>query len=112
MKSIGGNVTAQLQKKGSFTKNEIGEKVAQWTTLHTLTGFLDLSAGESNYTTYDAKLQESTHVFICDYASLDGTISAENSRMVINGRVYDVMLLDDPMGLHEQLEIYLKYTGA
>ena len=32
--------------------------------------------------------------------------------MVIGGKVYEVMLIDDPMELHEQLEIYLKYTGG
>jgi hypothetical protein len=32
--------------------------------------------------------------------------------MVINDKVYDIMVIDDPMELHEQLEIYLKYTGG
>lgn len=77
-----------------------------------LTGWLDLSGGDSKYTTYNAKVQESTHMFIAGYKPLSERIKAENSRMVIDGRVYDIMLIDDPMGMHEQLEIYLKYTGG
>ena len=40
-------------------------------------------------------------------------IKAENSRIVDEeGKVYDIKLIDDPMGMHEQLEIYLSYTGG
>ena len=77
-----------------------------------LKGFIDLSTGDSNRTTYNAKIQESTHVFISDYVLLDASIKAENSRMVVNGERYDILLIDDPMELHKQLEIYLKYTGG
>ena len=73
-----------------------------------LTGFLDLQGGDSKYSIYNAKMQESTHIFICDYVELDA--KAENSRMVVNGGRYDIMLIDDPMGLHKHLEIFLKFT--
>ena len=71
-----------------------------------------MSGGDSKYTTYNAKIQESTHVFVADYVALDSRIKAENSRLIVNGNIYDVMLIDDPMELHQQLEIYLKYTGG
>ncbi len=112
MKQIGGNITAFLQLKTGTVRNEIGEAVGQWTTMHTITGFLDLSSGDSRYSTYDAKIQESTHIFICDYLALDERIKAENSRLMLNGKTYDIMLIDDPMELHRQLEFYLKYTGG
>ena len=32
--------------------------------------------------------------------------------MLINGEVYEVLLYDDPVQLHEHLEIYLKYVGG
>lgn len=51
-------------------------------------------------------------MFVADYKQLSDMIKTENSRMVIDGRVYDIMVIDDPMGMHEQLEIYLKYTGG
>lgn len=108
---IGGNITANLQIS-TAAKNEIGESVKTWTTVDSIKGWLDLSSGDSKYTTYNAKIQESTHVFVADYKQLDSRIKAENSRMIINGNAYDVMLIDDPMEMHKQLEIYLKFTGG
>lgn len=108
---IGGNTIAVLQVSTS-TQNKIGEGVKSWDTVDEITGFLDLSSGDSKYTSYDAKIQESTHVFVSDWKRLDVSIKAENSRLLVNGEVYDVMLIDDPMGLHKQLEIYLKYAGG
>lgn len=113
MKGIGGNITAVIQT-ATTTKNAIGEQVKSWANAQTLKGWLDLSAGDSKYTTYNAKIQESTHVFIADYVPLAAGIQAENSRMTINGKIYDVLLIDNPMemGSGSQLEIYLKYTGG
>lgn len=107
---IGGNISGALQTK-TATKNEIGESIPTWVTRHTLTGFLDLASGESRYTTYNTKMQESTHIFICDFVSIASDVQPENSRMVINSKNYDVMLIDNPMELNAHLEIYLKYTG-
>lgn len=108
---IGGNTIGQIQLYKTET-NIIGEREKIWETVDDITGFLDLSAGESKYTTYNAKIQESTHIFLADYKKLDSRIKSENSRMVIDGKVYDIMVIDDPMELHKQLEIYLKYTGG
>lgn len=109
---IGGNIKADIQLMTGVELSIIGEQVPVWKTVQSITGFLDLSGGDSKYTIYDAKVQESTHIFIADYAKLDTRIKAENSRMIVDGKQYDVMLIDDPMGLHKQLEIYLKYTGG
>ena len=106
---IGGNCSADIQIR-TVTKNAIGEQVEVWATVQTLTGFFDLQGGDSKYSIYNAKMQESTHIFICDYVELDA--KAENSRMVVNGGRYDIMLIDDPMGLHKHLEIFLKFTGG
>ena len=73
---------------------------------------LDLTGGDSKYSTFNAKIQESTHIFICDYIELDARIEAENSRLSVDGKVFDILLIDDPMNLHQHLEIYLKYTGG
>lgn len=113
MKGIGGNLTAVIQV-GIATTNEIGEPEQTWTDAKTIKGWLDLSSGNSSYNTYNAKIQESTHMFIADFVALDSTITPENSRMVINGKRYDILLIDNPMELGEgsQLEFYLKYTGG
>lgn len=113
---IGGNITAKLQIS-TTTKNEIGESVKEWHDVWSNKGWLDLSSGDSKYTTYNAKMQESTHIFLCDYKPIPDTyenikVKAENTRMVINGKVYDVLLIDDPMEMHKQLEFYLKFTGG
>lgn len=111
MRKIGGNITAQLQVK-TTRKNSIGESVSTWETRHFLTGFLDLASGDSRYTTYGSKIQESTHYFLCDYVPFEADVGAENSRLIINGKTYAVTLIDNPMELNYHLEIYLKYTGA
>lgn len=106
---IGGNTKAVLRQISGTTANAIGEAIPQWSDVLTLTGFLDLSGGESKYSTYDTKLQESTHVFICDFVEIDRR--PHNKRLVVNGTEYDVLLIDDPMELHRHLEIMLKLVG-
>ena len=105
---IGGNTEALLQQISRSETNSIGEKVQSWSDVHTLSGWLDLSTGDSKYT-HDAKLQESTHIFITDYTPIDR--KANDKRLVVNGVVYEVLLIDDPMELHQHLEIYLKFVG-
>ncbi|MDR1563883.1 MAG: head-tail adaptor protein [Oscillospiraceae bacterium] len=110
MKKIGGNITANILRKVQQEKNIIGEKAVTWVSAFSLLGFLDLQNGDSK-NTYNAKLQESTHIFICDYQVLSG-ITPENSKLVISGQEYQVILIDNPMQLNQHLEIYLKYLGG
>lgn len=118
---IGGNITGILQVQAGFTRNEVGSRIPSWHDVTELTGFLDLSSGDSKYTTFNAKVQESTHIFVGDYKPIPDVleiegevvqVDAETARFMAGGKRYDVMLIDDPMGLHKQLEIYLKYTGG
>ena len=105
---IGGNITAVIQQNIESGTNAIGERISEWSDDQSLQGWLDLSSGDSKYT-YDTKLQESTHIFISDYYPIDRTTVGK--RMVINGVAYEILLIDDPMELHQQLEIYLKFVG-
>ena len=105
---IGGNTGAVLQQTTGSATNHLGEKVTSWTDIRTLWGWLDLSGGDSKYT-YDAKLQESTHIFITDYLPIDR--KPHDKRLVVNGVTYEILLIDDPMELHQQLEIFLKLVG-
>lgn len=135
---IGGNITALLQVKDEGKKNAIGEREHVWEDVLDLRGWLDYQGGQNTYNTYDAKVQETTHIFICGFHSfkqlskrwcynpfnfINGVIkvdaqdekvdlTSENGRMVINGVVYDILMIDDPMGMHKHLEIYLKYIGG
>lgn len=108
---VGGNIYASLQVKNEGQKNSIGARENQWIDKTTLFGWLDLSSGDSKHTTYNAKIQESTHIFICDYSDLAGATS-ENARMIIRGQVYEIMLIDNPMNMNEHLEIYLRFIGG
>ena len=136
MKKIGGNTTAYLQIKTS-AKNEIGELVPSWKNVLSFVGWIDLMGGEATFRNFNAKIQESTHVFIADFDA--GTVVAEDvtwvptskelqkqdgdiivitevtpdvARLVVNGDVYDITLIDDPMELHYHWEFYLKYIGG
>lgn len=109
---IGGNITIQIQTK-TITTNDIGEQVKSWQTVQSLVGYLDSNGGDAKYTPYNAKIQESSHIFICDYVSLDSRVKVENSRVLIpNKGVFDIMLIDNPMELNKQFEIYLKFVGG
>ena len=138
MKVIGGNTLALIQVKDKGSKNSIGEREHIWSDVASVKGFLDLQNGNSQNTTFNAKIQESTHIFLCDYksfkglsgkwvwdtlnfvngsihsATLDGTVdvTSENARMLIEGQMYQIQLIDDPMGMHQHLEIYLKFVGG
>ena len=118
--AIGGNIEAVLQINVPM-ENEIGSVVDTWHDVWSNKGFIDLSSGDSKHTTFDAKIQESTHIFICDYKpipeslEIEGNfirVSPENARMVANSQRFDVMLMDNPMNLNKQWEIYLTYTGG
>ena len=111
---IGGNTTLQLQVS-STTKNEIGEQVEAWNTVQSIKGFIDMMSGDSDSSKYNTKLVDATDVFVADYVPIDASINPENPdnvRAVVDGRVYDVKYIDDPMKLHKHLEIFLKYTGG
>lgn len=117
---IGGNTTAMLQVR-TVTKNEYGTQAETWHDVVGLTGWLDYQSGDARYGSYNAKIQESTHIFISDYKPIPATlevdgktvrVNAENARMVANSQRYDVILIDNPMKLNKQLEIYLKFTGG
>ena len=111
MHGIGGNITAEF-KINLPTKNEIGENIPNWITIQSINGWLDYLTGETSRTNYNAKIEESTHVFISDYVDLDPRIETENVILVINNKTYDVTLIDNPMELNAQLEIYLKLVGG
>ena len=108
---IGGNISLQLQIN-TTTVDEIGSRVQKWTPVQSLYGWLDYISGEAGRANYHTKIEESTHVFVCDFVELHEKIKAENCRAIVNGKTYDVVLIDNPMELNYHLEIYLKYTGG
>lgn len=114
MKGIGGNTTAIIQVCTGTTLNEVGENVKTWADVQSIKGWLDLQGGDSKYQPFHAKIQESTHIFVADYVPLDSRITAEMARLIVNGKRYDILVIDNPMemGSGSQLEIYLRFTGG
>lgn len=110
MARIGGNITGKIQTKSTFY-NEIGEAVKEWNDAFSQNGWLGLQTGGSNHT-FNAKIEESTHVFLCDYHEGIYGLADQDTRMIIKGVVYDVILIDNPDEMDEQLEIYLRRVGA
>ena len=117
--SIGGNIYALLKVKGKGAKNSIGACENNWLDCTSLCGWLDLSTGDSKHNVFNAKIQESTHIFLCDFTSLKALstkwvwnpfsfltgiinkdeqesivdVTSENARMVIHGAVYEILLI-------------------
>lgn len=109
MKRIPHRQVAALQIR-RVESNDIGEQAETWEDALHLYGVLDMSSGSTNYTSFNAKTMESTHVFLCDYIRIPHY--ATNTRIVIDGAAYDVTMIDDSCGLHDHLEIYLSYKGV
>lgn len=107
---IGGNLTAIIQVKTTST-NELGENVLTWNDHYTLNGWLDLSSGNSHYS-HKTKTEDSTHVFISDYDSTVRNLDITQCRLQINSRIYEIKFIDDPMELHDHLEITLSLLGV
>ena len=107
---IGGNTTAIIQKKTS-SKNEYGALIDTWTDVTTIRGFLDFTGGDGSYkSNFKGKLEETTHLFICDYSEILKTLNATKSRLIIDNQIYDILMVDDPMNLHKHVEMMLKYS--
>lgn len=119
MANIGGNITGIIQTKtaqkdgfGNILKNGIGEAVIDWADAFSQKGWLGLQNGESKRSNFNAKIEESTHVFLCDYHSGIYALADQDTRMIIKGKMYDVLLIDNPDEMDEQLEIYLRKVGG
>lgn len=108
MNKIGGNVDCVLSY-AETTTSAIGEDVTSWRELQTIRGFLDLANNGKDFATYNRAMQDSTHIFICDYVSISR--KATELKATINGEDYDVTYIDNPMNLNYHLEIYLKRVG-
>lgn len=108
---IDGNLIGVFQKFKT-QKNSIGESVREWFDVVDKNGFLDYVTGDTDYE-MNAKIQQSTHIFICDWFDCGILeITSENARLLINNQVYQILLIDDPMGMHQHLEIYLEFVGG
>ena len=109
---IGGSTNLIVKELDSENESfdENGARISGYKPVASLFGWLDLMTGDSKYD-YKTKIEDSTHVFVCDYIDIS-SVDIEKSKAFINGEEYDIKYIDNPMGLHEQLEIYLKKVGG
>lgn len=112
MARIGGNITGVIKTKTSSGKNAIGEQEVTWSDAFSHVGWLGLQTGDSNRMNFNAKIEESSHVFLCDFHSGIYALADQDTRMIIKGNMYDVLLIDNPDEIDEQLEIYLRKVGG
>ena len=71
-------------------------------------GWLDYISGVADRG-YKLKLEDSTHIFICNYFKLpkdEAELKGE-----IFGTMYEVLKIDNVMEMNEHYEIYLKQVG-
>lgn len=107
---IGGNIIAVLQAK-TTTKNAFGEVTNSWSDVQLLKGYLDFTGGDGSYkSNFKGSVEETTHIFICDYDKVASKATPTTCRLICDNKVYDVLMIDDPMNLHQHLEIMLKYN--
>lgn len=107
-----GNTPFVVQKKGSSTTNTIGEKEPTWVDAVSFEGVLGLQSGDSKYANFNKKVEESSHVIVCDYNADIYDLADQNTRVIAKGKMYDVLLIDNPDELDIQLEIYLRFVGG
>ena len=112
MANIGGNITGSFLVKHCEGKNAIGEPDIVCAEAFVHRGWLGLQNGDSKRTSFNAKIEESTHVFLCDYHEGIYALADQDTRMIIKGSMYDVLLIDNPDEMDEQLEIYLRKIGG
>ncbi len=113
MGHINGNTKAVVQIREVETDEYKADRT-RWKDAFSVKGTLDLLDGGVNLKMM-SRTEDADYIFICDYflpAYNGEKLTAENSRLLIEGEVYEVKLFDDPMRLHEHLEIYLKYLGG
>lgn len=113
MGHINGNTKAVVQIREVETDEYKADRI-RWKDAFPVSGILDLLDGGVNLKMM-SRIEDADYIFMCDYfvpAYNGEKLTAENSRFLIGGEVYEVKLFDDPMNLHEHLEIYLKYLGG
>lgn len=112
LKKVKGNTPFVIQKKGTSTVNAIGEKETTWVDAVSFKGVLGLQSGDHKYSTFNAKIEESTHVLVCDFNEDIYALADQNTRVIAKGKMYDVLLIDNPDELDIHLEINLRFVGG
>lgn len=97
-----------VQRK-TQTDDGIGGLIENWADLDSVDGYIDLVTGTDLNTMQNAYTEQSTHVAVIPeyvpWITDDMRIVDENKRW------YSITYVDDPVGVHHHLELYLNYGG-
>lgn len=115
MSHIDGNTKAYVQIR-DVRPDEFGVDRGNWYNAFPdpLLGVLDLTGADTSREMMK-RVEDSDYIFLCDYFEPYAggeKLTTENSRILIDGEIYEVRLYDDVMRMHEHMEIYLKYLGG
>lgn len=97
-----------LQKK--FQADDgIGGLDESWGDYKAFDGYIDLMTGTDLNTQQNAYTEQSTHLAVIS----DYTPDVSDDMRVVDeaGRWYSITYVDDPVGVHHHLELYLTYGG-
>ena len=92
---------------GTPSQSSIGGQTITWTTVATVSGYIDLKSGKTD-TEANKTISDSTHTM---YSKIGLALDKEKMyRMYYNGDYYRVLYYDEVFGHHS--EIYLKRSGV
>lgn len=112
MRKVKGNTPCVIQIGTSSAVNAMGERETVWKDAYSFDGVLGLQSGDSKYSTFNKKSEESTHVLVADFNADIYALADQNTRIIAKGKMYDVLLIDNPDELDYHLEIYLRFVGV
>lgn len=99
----------KIQSK-TLTDDTIGGSTVAWGDTLSVNGVLDLITGSDNTALQNAFVEQSTHLLIIPKYTSD---ISDPMRVVDEyGRWYSITYVDDPVGQHHHLEVYLKFGGV
>jgi len=103
---IKGNIQGTFRRKQDV-RNARGENDAIWVNVATVIGILDFNnQPQTERIKYSAKMEESTHIWFCDYFPMD--IPVHELRFYCRGHEYDVLILDEVQFQGQHYEVWLK----
>lgn len=92
------------------TPDTIGGFTESWSEFKDVEAYLDMSTGSDRNTVQNAIIEQSTHILIVPTYTSGIT---DKMRVVDDeNRWYSITYVDDPMGQHHHLELYLTFEGV
>ncbi|MCL1950442.1 MAG: head-tail adaptor protein [Turicibacter sp.] len=104
------NIMPNIQgtfKRKQDARTARGENEPIWTDIADIWGILDFQDEQTERISYKGKMEQSTHVFYCDYFPLEYPV--HELKFICRGKEYDILLIDDVQfwGVHYEIALKL-----